>query len=266
MPTRLEIRRNYDRECVKLKIWYVHRLLRTERRPFAELITTRVDIYRRTHLWDGKRHPASGHADPAWDALVEQLEALFHRHRADATTEPLEEAAYALLLPAMEQRLAGERKGNLWEGAGQVIPPTPYGSFSRDYGEDRVHLHFTNVEQPRSPFWDMPALARLLLKLLDDAERERPDLRLLQCGSWINNFPPFRSLFPPEWSENARVSGPAYTYGWWGQFMTHTGDFHYPNAEQFRETGDFPLTCIVCSADRSHVRAHVEELLAGYGG
>ena len=68
----------------------------------------------------------------------------------------------------MEERLAGERKGNLWEGAGQIIPPTPYGCFSRDYAEDVVHIHFTNVLQPRSPFRDMQALARSLLKLLDD--------------------------------------------------------------------------------------------------
>ena len=60
MPTREEIRRNYDRECVKLKVWYVHRLLQTEQRPFEELITTRVDIYRRTHFWDGEHHPAHG--------------------------------------------------------------------------------------------------------------------------------------------------------------------------------------------------------------
>ena len=173
MPTREEIRRNYDRECVKLKVWYVHRLLQTEQRPFEELITTRVDIYRRTHLWDGKHHPAQGHPDPEWNVLVDQLKELFHHHRADATTEALEEAAYALLFPTMEERLAGERKGNLWEGAGQIIPPTPYGCFSRDYAEDVVHIHFTNVLQPRSPFRDMPALTRSLLKLLDDLE-QRP--------------------------------------------------------------------------------------------
>ena len=60
MASQLEIRRNYDRECVKLKIWYVHRLLQTAQRRFEELITTRVDIYRRTHLWDGKHHPRAG--------------------------------------------------------------------------------------------------------------------------------------------------------------------------------------------------------------
>ena len=265
MPTREEIRRNYDRECVKLKVWYVHRLLQTEQRPFEELITARVDIYRRTHLWDGEHHPARGHDDPEWNVLVDQLKELFHRHRADATTQTLEEAAYALLLPTMEERLAGERKGNLWEGAGQIIPPTPYGCFSRDYAEDVVHIHFTNVLQPRSPFWDMPALARSLLKLLDDLERDRPDIQRVQCGSWINSFAPFRSLFPPEWHENCRVSSPAYTYGWWGQFMTHTGDFHYPNAKRFRATGEFPFTCLVCSADRSSVRKHVEKLMAVYG-
>ncbi len=263
MASRLEIRRNYDRECVKLKIWYVNRLLQTEQRSFEELITTRVDIYRRTHLWDGENHPARGYADPRWDELVQQLQEIFrHHHRADATTQALEEAAYALLLPAMEERLAGERKGNLWEGAGQIIPPTPYGCFSRDYAEDIVHIHFTNVLQPRSPFRDMPALTRSLLKLLDDLEKDRPDIRIVQCGSWINNFPPFRSLFPPEWHEKCRISGPSYTYGYWGQFMTHTGDFHYPNAARFRATGEFPFPCLVCSADRDSVRNHVEELLA----
>ena len=156
MPTRLEIRRNYDRECVKLKIWYVHRLLQTGQRRFEELITAHVDIYRRTHLWDGERHPARGHLDPKWNALVDQLKGLFERHSGDDTTKSLEEAAYALVRPAMEQRLAGERAGDLWKEAGQDIPPTPYGSFSRDYAEDRVHLHFTNVLQPKSPFWDMP--------------------------------------------------------------------------------------------------------------
>ncbi len=265
MTSQLEIRRNYDRECVKLKIWYVHRLLQTEQRRFEELITTRVDIYRRTHLWDGKRHPAQGHPDPEWNDLVDRLQELFQNHRADETTQALEEAAYALLLPAMEQRLAGERKGNLWEGAGQVIPPTPYGSFSRDYAEDRVYIHFTNMVQPKSPFWDMPTLTRYLLKLLDDLEHDRPDIQIVQCGSWINNFPPFAALFPPEWHENSRVSGPAFTYGWWGQFMTHTGDFHYGNAKRFRATGEFPYTCISCSADRDSVRGHVEKLLEEYG-
>lgn len=264
MASRIDIRRNYDRECVKLKIWYVHRLLQTEQRSFEELITTRVDIYRRTHLWDGEHHPARGHPDTEWDELVTQLKELYCRHRDDDTTEALEEAAYALLLPAMEERLTGERAGDLWQGAGQVIPPTPYGSFSRDYAEDRVHLHFTNVLQPRSPFWDMPALTRLLLKLLDDLEQDRPDIRIVQCGSWINNFPPFQLLFPPEWVSNARVSGPSYTYGSWGQFMTHTGDFHYRNAERFRATGEFPYPSLVCSADRKVVRKHVEYLLAKY--
>ena len=263
MPTRLKIRRNYDRECVKLKIWYVHRLLQTEQTRFEELITTRVDIYRRTHLWARERHPADGHADPAWDVLVDELKELYHRHRDDETTQALEDAAYALLRPTMEKRLAGERIGKLWQGAGQIIPPTPYGSFSRDYAEDRVHIHFTNMVQPKSPFWDMPGLARSLLKLLDDLEADRPDIRIVQCGSWINNFPPFRSLFPPEWLTNSRVSGPAYTYGWWGQFMTHTGDFHYANAEKFRATGEFPFPCLVCSADRASIRAHVEGTLAG---
>lgn len=265
MKSRLEIRRNYDRECVKLKIWYVHHLLQTEQRPFEELIAGRADIYRRTHLWDGKRHPANGHADPEWNALVEGLKDLFRRHRDDETTQALEDAAYALLLPAMEKRLAGERGGDLWEGAGQIIPPTPYGCFSRDYAEDRVHIHFTNVLQPRSPFWDMPALTRSLLKLLDDLERDRPDIRLVQCGSWINNFPPFRSLFPPEWRDDGKRYTPGYTYGWWGQFMTHTGDFHYRNAERFRATGEFPYPNLVCSAHRGSIRAHVEKLLAEYG-
>ena len=173
MPTREEIRRNYDRECVKLKVWYVHRLLQTEQRPFEELITTRVDIYRRTHLWDSNHHPAHG-ATPIPSGMRASgpiKGAIRINHRADATTEALEEAAYALLFPTMEERLAGERKGNLWEGAGQIIPPTPYGCFSRDYAEDVVHIHFTNVLQPRSPFRDMPALTRSLLKLLDDLEQ-----------------------------------------------------------------------------------------------
>ena len=45
--------------------------------------------------------------------------------------------------------------------------------------------------------------------------------------------------------------------------MTHTGDFHYPNAKRFRATGEFPFTCLVCSADRNSVREHVEKLLVG---
>ncbi len=265
MKSRLEIRRNYDRECVKLKIWYVHHLLQTEQRPFEELIAARADIYRRTHLWDGKHHPANGHSDPEWNVLVAGLKDLFHRHRDDENTQALEDAAYALLLPTMEERLAGERTGDLWEGAGQIIPHTPYGCFSRDYAEDRVHLHFTNVLQPKSPFWDMPALTRSLLKLLVDLEHDRPDIRRVQCGSWINNFPPFRSLFPPEWRDDGKRYTPGYTYGWWGQFMTHTGDFHYRNAARFRASGTFPFPSLICFADRDCVRAHVEKLLAEYG-
>ena len=46
--------------------------------------------------------------------------------------------------------------------------------------------------------------------------------------------------------------------------MTHTGDFHYPNAARFRATGAFPYPCLVCWADRDAVRRHVEELLENY--
>ena len=96
--------------------------------------------------------------------------------------------------------------------------------------------------------------------------RDRPDIEIVQCGSWINSFEPFRSLFPPEWHENCRVSGPAFTYGWWGQFMTHTGDFHYPNAATLPRHRRIPLH--LPSLQRqiaASVRKHVEKLLAGSG-
>ena len=243
------IRANYVKEFTKLSLWYVHKRLCESDNDFEDIINTRVNIYRNTLLYDWKRHPSVEDVGPEWRAILAQLKEIFNRYRNNKSTEQLEEECLSLLCPHLRKHSSSSSREN-----------RPYECWSYDYRGNRVNLHIYNVYQPKSPLSEMYIpFAASLIQLLRDTQRERSDIEIVHCGSWLNSMPPFQALFPEQWKRNGRlVSEVRYTMGYWGQFTDRHGDFHARNGVLLRETGEFPFPNLSCECSIEKVLSHLE--------
>lgn len=247
-----EVRCRYVKGFTRLSLWYVWRLAKTGSEPFADVVNKRVNIYRNTSFYDGKRHPSRDDVGPEWVAVVDRLASLFIRHKDDSAATCFEVEGLALLWPCLEARLKVADDGPSGE--------RPYECWSYDYTETgRLNIHIDNVYRPESPLSEMfTAFAASLIRMLRDSRTRRPDIMIVRCSSWMNSAPRFRSLFPARWAESEVVNPHiGYTMGHWGQFMDRRGDFHARNGRLFRATGTLPFPASACECEVSEALSHL---------
>ena len=158
-----------------------------------------------------------------------------------------------------------------WELLTPLIEPTfcnvaetrqPHGCWSYEVPDHRsyaIDIHFANVYRPESPFRDhWKDLVSTLLKLIEEAVAGHRGLTSIQCDSWLNQFPPFASLFPPAWHASLILHNDYLaTNGWWGQYKDERGAFHKGRADQFRQTGTHPYSAGLCECDIAQVVKHL---------
>lgn len=122
-------------------------------------------------------------------------------------------------------------------------------------------LHFRNYFAPDSPADHEDALAAGLRDLVARARSERPEVKMVQCASWLNNIPFFQRLFPRAWWQDGKDCPYAPSTGWWGQFIDRTGGINMKNAVSFRERGEFKYKNVhsVCAIE--DLRKHLVGLL-----
>jgi len=253
-----------------LMIWYVWKLAfhREPPTPISEALDQRVDILRKTMLYDG-RHPALGLNPPneKWDNLKSDLEATFYSHATATNTDALEGKCWEILAPLILPNLREK-----FQNIRQVIE-SPYScwrySFLSKHGLkpeliNCIDIHFYNAFSPESPF-KPPQLHQVtqdLLRVLEDAKKAHTTAKKVVCGSWLNQLPPFLKFFPSTWTESFEAwefsSG---TAGHWGQYMDRRGAFHRHNASKFRDLGKHPYTFGICHCDIDNAIHYVREQL-----
>jgi hypothetical protein len=107
-------------------------------------------------------------------------------------------------------------------------------------GDDRIRLHFLNVEPDgHSPLGRDRAGQRRadLAALFESVKRaERSPLRVLGV-SWLYNLDAYRRLFPPSYIASARAAEPPRFRNMplWGQFLDRHGQVRASPARQFLE-------------------------------
>ncbi len=246
------VRCRYVKEFTRLSLWYVWRLAKAGTEPFVDVVNKRVNIYRNTSLYDGKRHPSGEDVGPEWADVVGRLAALYSLHEYDAATDGFEEEGLNLLWPFLEARLQAADDGLSGE--------RPYECWSYDYTDSgRLNIHIDNVYRPESPLSEMfTPFAASLIRMLRDSRTRRPDITIVRCSSWMNSTPRFRSLFPARWAESEVVNPHiGYTMGHWGQFMDRRGDFHAGNGRLFRATGTLPFAASACDCEIAEALSHL---------
>ena len=137
-------------------------------------------------------------------------------------------------------------------------------SHEKGPAEQMEDIHFSNADQPRSPFAGETRgrTAGDLLSLLSEADERYTNAELVQCGSWLCCFPPFLKFFPKEFTESYVPVFDYYgTYGWWGQYMDHRGAFNVRNGSRFRQTRNHPFAAGIASCPIEHVLKHLEAIV-----
>ena len=232
-------------KLARLSLWYA-RKRSGGGASLTEILSRCTPLYRLLDLWDGRHHPSQ--PDFPWREsgflqLSEKLEEL--RSRTDA--DRFEEEGLAILLPHLEAGIDRDLSAWPWTPCGYCPYELPEdqvsGIFACEWkqGSDYLAIHIGNACLPDTPFHDLEARARELLRLLDAACGKASGLRFVGCNSWLNDFPPFRLLFPSEWlPPDAPVAPVGFGFNWWGQFMARDGRFHERNGRKMRETGSFP--------------------------
>jgi len=105
------VRRRYVKGFTRLSLWYVWRLSKSGSEPFVDVVNKRVNIYRNTSLYDGKRHPSGEDVGPEWADVVGRLESLYGMHENDPASHAFESEGLALLSPYLGQRLRAASDG-----------------------------------------------------------------------------------------------------------------------------------------------------------
>ncbi len=255
---------HYIQEITKLHLCYVHKAVREEGAAFEDVVNKRVNIYRNTSLYDGKRHPSKEDVGPEWREILDRLKAIYDRHWDASSTAQLEEEGLEFLWPYLDARIRQE--GDPMDQLRQT--DRPYECWSQDYRVDRNNTHIDNLYRPKSPLSEMVVpFAASLIRLLRDSQAQRPEIKIVRCGTWMNSVPPFQSLLPKSWMENAEERPEiGYSYGHWGQFQDRKGDFHAHNGARFRETGKLPYPSLSCECPieeaLDHLHTHFPEAVA----
>ena len=220
----------------------------------------RVDIMRKTTLFDG-RHPATGIDPPIreWDLLKDELANRIVDSGPASDTERLEDACWEILSPVLLQPANAESR----LAALQERPYSCWVYKTSDASPQLVDLHFDNAYQPESPFKTRRTdLIESLHRLLTDVQVANPAASQITCGSWLNQFAPFQSIFPQSWAESFV---PVYdywgTYGWWGQYMTSSGGYHEHNGDSFRANRQHPYIAGSAGCGLDEAMAHLRTLL-----
>ena len=100
---------DFTASSVRLMVWYARQLIyhRVPAGSLDEALDTRVDILRKTRLYDGRR-PAMGLDPPnaEWEQLKERLASELKTHSEDEDTRMLEDGCLSIVWPLVEPRSA----------------------------------------------------------------------------------------------------------------------------------------------------------------
>ena len=198
------------------------------------------DIYRKTDLYLLENNSFLPDGEKKWNKLIVKISHLLNKKKNNDLNNFIEKS-YDILKPSLLARC--KKNYNLTE----YNKNARFGCF--DYGVQgrKIDLHmpvfqFINHKEKKSPTKKNKFLMRLkdLLNLVQNATKNHPNCKIIQCGTWMNTYYPFRKLFPSSWRPTGKYKN-KNSIAWWGQFVDVTGNIHKKNANAFLKNFNFPF-------------------------
>lgn len=132
--------------------------------------------------------------------------------------------------------------------------------------DDNTHLalHLINAYQPESPFDHLNHFVATMLQAVEQAIAAYPNIRIVSCGSWLNQLPKFQQLWPDSFKQNQKILNETGGFGpgAWGQYMTTAGGFSEAKADILRTTGKHPFALTEAQSPVVEVIAHLKKLIS----
>ena len=189
---------------------------------------------------------------PIRDYLINKLDGC--RHKEDVSKMIAD--CMSVVLPVLETRFDEKYQ----------FPKKPFHCwwFTIHEDDDHLALHLINGYQPDSPFEHLGHFTATMLQAIENALTTYPEIGIVSCGSWLNQFPRFQELWPEGASQNQKMLNEAGGFGpgAWGQYMTADGGFNEKNADMLRKRikHPFALTEVLCPVEE--VTSHLRNLLS----
>ncbi len=131
-------------------------------------------------------------------------------------------------------------------------------------GNTDLALHLINAYQPDSPFDHLNHFLSTMLQAVEQAVAVYPDIKIVSCGSWLNQLAKFQHLWPASFKQNQIVLNETGGFGpgAWGQYMTTAGRFSEAKAAILRGTGKHPFALTKAQCPVAEVIAHLKKIVA----
>jgi hypothetical protein len=146
------------------------------------------------------------------------------------------------------------------------FPPRMFHCWWYTIHDNNTHaaIHLVNAYQPDSPFDHFPHFVSTMLQAIENAVKNYPDLKIVSCGSWLNQLPKFQQLWPESFKENQKIINETGGFGpgAWGQYMTTFGGFNEKKANVLRKTSKHPFTLTEAKSPLKEVQIHLKKLIA----
>ena len=232
-----KIQKNYVFKISELMLLYCFN--QKKRKDFIDLINNHCDIYRKTDLYNVKKKKFFPKKKKIWNKITLKLKDLTKLKRKDFLKHSIE-----ILKPHFLKRI----KNN--SGLVEYNTHANFGCFDYSIKNGKVDLHMPVFQfidhkriKKRNYNYEQKSSMRAqdLLSLVYNVKKKYPKIKIIQMGSWLNEYKPFRNLFPKTWKANNKIKN-KNSIAWWGQFVDVTGNIHKKNAKFFIKNFKFPYS------------------------
>ena len=246
--------RNLVKDMTALQLWYITNVIKVKKENFAVLLNHYSRIYTYSNAYH-KDVPAE--RNPDWQEIVAKLK----ENWLKVGNENFPNSSWSILQEYIEPKIVPNINK-----AKKDLAKSFYGfsyEFHHEYfgpaKPEFLTLHFRNYFCPDTPFHHISKLIEGLLKVIEHALQERPDINHIQCASWLNNIKSFNQLFPDAWIENSQECPIGGNLGWWGQFIDRKNQLHKKNVAKFKQTKKFLYPNLHCQCKIQDLKQHLEQ-------
>ena len=234
-----KIQINYVMKVAEIMLLYCY--AKKEKKKFIDLINEDCDIYRKTDLYNLKKNNFYKRKKKTWKKITIKLEIFSKLNKKDFIIKSLKLLKFYFL-----QRI--EKNKSLIE----YNTKAKFGCFSYSIIQNKADLHmpvfqFINHKKITKKYTKNQKFnmrAEDLIKLVKSVSKKHPKVKIIQMGSWMNEYEPFKKLFPITWKPTLRFKR-KNSIAWWGQFIKSNGnindDIHknFKNSLKFKFQGRF---------------------------
>ena len=230
-----KIQENYVLKISELMLLYCFK--EKKRKNFIDLINNDCDIYRKTDLYNVKKNKFLSNKKKIWNKITSKLKNLTKLEKDDFLKKSIK-----ILKPHFLKRI--KNNTNLIE----YNTYARFGCFNYSIKNKKVDLHmpvfqFINHKKLKIKNYNynqkFSMRTKDLSSLIDHVRKNHPTVKIIQMGSWLNEYKPFRTLFPKTWKPTNKIKR-KNSIAWWGQFVDVTGNINKKNAEFFIKNLKFP--------------------------